>query len=190
MRVNVLLSVCILMFSTLAQGASISLSVGDEDIVALETSSVGVESSVGGLADFSCDDVHRLGNTGEPRIPWKVITVLLPPDADLSTVTCRLERPVLEAIDGTWQVEPMPAIATRDEDGREIVVWPEGKRFIDGRDADIYENDAFWPEEQVRLTGAGKLRKWRLAEVAIPRRLFKTILRRIARLGPLASAPT
>jgi len=168
MRVNVLLSVCILMFSTLAQGASISLSVGDEDIVALETSSVGVESSVGGLADFSCDDVHRLGNTGEPRIPWKVITVLLPPDADLSSVTCRIENPVLEVIEGAWQVEPMPPVATRDKNGREMVLWPEGKRIVDGKDADIYEKDSFWPEEQIRITGTGRLRKWRLAEVAIP----------------------
>jgi hypothetical protein len=31
---------------------------------------------------------------------------------------------------------------------------------------------------------------FQMAEVAIPRRLFKTILRRISRLGPLATAPT
>jgi hypothetical protein len=31
---------------------------------------------------------------------------------------------------------------------------------------------------------------FQMAEVAIPQRLFKTILRRISRLGPLAPAPT
>ena len=31
---------------------------------------------------------------------------------------------------------------------------------------------------------------FQMAEVAIPRRLFRTILRRISRLGPLAPAPT
>ncbi len=183
MRVNVLLSVCILMFSTLAQGASIRLSVGDEDIVALETSSLAVESSGAGMAAFSCEDVHWLGDTGEPRIPWKVITVLLPPDSDLSTVTCRLERPVLEAIEGTWQVGPMPPVATRDESGREIVLWPDNRRIINGRDADIYENDAFWPEEQVRLTGAGRLRKWRLAEVAIPLVRYNPVSGRLQQLA-------
>jgi hypothetical protein len=168
MRANVLLSVFVLMFSTLAHGASISLSVGDEGIVALETAPVEVESGGAGTAVFSCDDVFWLSDTGEPRIPWKVITVLLPPDADLSSVTCRIGWPVLESIAGSWQVEPMPPAATRDENGQEIVIWPEDKRIVDGRDADIYERDAFWPEEQVRLTGTGKLRKWRLAEVAIP----------------------
>jgi len=168
MKANTLLAVCVLMFSTLAQSASITLNTGTEGTVVLQTSPVEVESGGAGTAVFSCDDVFWLSDTGEPRIPWKVITVLLPPDADLSSVTCRIERPVLESIAGTWQVEPMPPIATRDEDGQEIVLWPEGKRIIDGRDADIYEHDAFWPQEQVRLTGTGRLRKWRLAEVAIP----------------------
>jgi hypothetical protein len=170
------------MFSTLAQGASISLSVGDEDIVALETGSVAVESGVAGIASFSCEDVRWLSNTGEPRIPWKLITVLLPPDADLSSVTCRIESPVLEAIEGTWLVGPMPPVATRDEEDREIVVWPEGKRIVDGRDADIYKNDSFWPKEQVRITGTGRLRKWRLAEVAIPLVRYNPVSGRLLQL--------
>ncbi|MHC4640376.1 MAG: C25 family cysteine peptidase [Planctomycetota bacterium] len=168
MRAKVLLLACILMFSTMAQGASITLSTGAESTVVLDTDSVGVETGESGVAVFSCDDVRWLSNTGEPRIPWKVITVLLPPDADLSSVTCRIEWPALESIAGSWQVEPMPPIATRDENGQEIVIWPEDKRIVDGRDADIYERDAFWPQEQVRLSEVGKLRKWRLAEVAIP----------------------
>jgi hypothetical protein len=168
MKAKVFLSMCVLIFSTLAQGASITLSTGAEGTVALETGFVEVESGRAGAAAFSCDNVHWLSDTGEPRIPWKVITVLLPPNAALSSVTCRIERLVLESIAGTWQVEPMPPIATWDENGQVIVVWPEDKRIVDGRDADIYERDAFWPEEQVRLSGTGKLRQWRLAEVAIP----------------------
>ncbi|MHC4283905.1 MAG: C25 family cysteine peptidase [Planctomycetota bacterium] len=168
MRANVLLSVCVLMFSTLVHGASITLNTGTDGTVALETAPVEVKSGNEGAAVFSCDEVFWLGDTGEPRIPWKVVTVLLPPDADLSSVTCRIGWPVLESIAGSWQVEPMPPIATRDENGQETVIWPEDKRIVDGRDADIYERDAFWPQEQVRLSGVGKLRKWRLAEVAIP----------------------
>jgi len=168
MKVNIFVSVCVLVFSTFAQGASITLNTGAEGTVGLQTAPLEVESGGDGMAVFSCDDVRWLSDTGEPRIPWKVITVMLPPDAELLSVTCRIERPGLEGIAGTWQVEPMPPIATRDENGYEIVVWPENKRIVDGRDADIYDRDAFWPEEQVRLMGTGKLRKWRLAEIAIP----------------------
>ena len=182
MRVSVFLSVCVLTLSTLVQGASIRLSVGDEGVVGLEMDSVGVESGGSGVAAFSCEDVRWLSDTGEPRVPWKVITVLLPPDADLSSVRCRIEQPVFESISGVWQVEPMPPIATRDENGREIVIRPEGKRIINGRDADIYERDAFWPEELVRLTGTGKLRKWRLAEVAVPLVRYNPVSGRLMRL--------
>jgi hypothetical protein len=168
MKAKAFLFVCVLAFSTLAQGASIILNAGTGGTVVLETGPVEVESGGGGAAVFSCDDVFWLSGTGEPRIPWKVVTVLLPPDAELSSVTCGIERPVLESIAGTWQVEPMPPVATRDENGREIVIWPEDKRIVGGRDVDIYERDTFWPREQVRLTGAGRIRKWRLAEVAIP----------------------
>jgi len=183
MRANVLLSVCVLMFSTLAHGASISLSVGDEGILALETAPVEVKSGNEGAAVFSCDEVFWLSDTGEPRIPWKVITVLLPTDADLSSLTCRIGWPVLESIAGSWQVEPMPPIATRDENGQEIVIWPEDKRIVDGRDANIYERDAFWPQEQVRLSGTGKIRKWKLAEVAIPLVRYNPVSGRLLRLA-------
>ena len=159
---------CVLMFPPLAQGASIILSTGAQSTVSLETDLIEVEAGSAGVAVFSCDDVHWLSNTGEPRIPWKVITVLLPPNADLSSVTCRIKQPVFESIAGIWQVEPMPPIATWDENGQVTVVWPEDKWIVDGRDADIYKRDEFWPEEHIRLSGTGKLRKWRLAEVAIP----------------------
>ena len=168
MKAKIFLSMCVLMFSTLTQGASITLSTGAEGAIVLETDSVGVESGTAGTAVFSCDDVRWLSDTGEPRIPWKVIAVLLPPNTELSSVTCRVERPVLESITGTWQVEPMPPRATWGEDGQVIVVWPEDKRIVDGRDTGIYERDAFWPQEQVRLLGTGQLRKWRLAEIAVP----------------------
>ena len=166
MKVNVFASMWVLMFSTLVQGASISLSTGTEGIVTLKTAPLEVEST--GEPVFKGDDIQWLNDTGEPRIPWKVITVLLPPNADLSSVTCRLKQPAYEAVAGTWQVEPMPPMATWDENGQVIVVWPEDKWIVDGRDVDIYERDAFWPEEQVRLSSRGKLRKWRLAEIAIP----------------------
>jgi len=182
MKANVFLLVCVLMFSTLAQGASITVNTGTEGAIAIETAPVEVKSDNGGTAVFSCDDVFWLSDTGEPRIPWKVIIVLLPPDADLSSLTCRMGWPVLESITGTWQVEPMPPIATRDENDREIIVWPEDKRIVDGRDADVYERDAFWPQQKVRLMGTGRLRKWRLAEIAVPLIRYNPFSGRLLRL--------
>jgi hypothetical protein len=177
MKVKVFASICVLMFSTMVpaasaqrdeQGESITLSIDAEGAVALQTDSLQAESTGVGEEVFKGDDIRWLNDTGEPRIPWKVRTVLLPPDADLSSVACLIKQSVYEAVAGTWQVEPMPPVATWDENGQAVIVWPEDKRIVDGRDVDIYERDAFWPEEEARLSGKGRLRKWRLVEIAIP----------------------
>ena len=170
------ISIFVLLFSSLAQGAAITLSIGGEQIVSLQTAPLEAELATTGEVGFKGEDIQWLNNTGEPRIPWKVITVLLPPNADLSSVACRLKQPTYEAVAGTYQIEPMPPMATAvrhpqaewDENGQAVVVWPQDKRIVDGRDADIYERDAFWPEEQARLSSRGMIRKWRLAEIAIP----------------------
>ena len=176
MKVKVFVSICVLLFSNLVQGASITLSIGGEGIVTLKTDPLEVESAPllsceskkGGEAVFRCDDIQWLNVSGEPRIPWMVYPVLLPPYADLSSVTCSVKQSVYETIAGRWQVEPTPPMATWDENGQVIIVWPEDKRIVDGRDVDIYQRDALWPEEEARLSAKGRLRKWRLAEIAIP----------------------
>lgn len=40
-----------------------------------------------GAAAISAEDAQWLGQTGEPRLPWRVGTVMLPPDAAMETVT-------------------------------------------------------------------------------------------------------
>ena len=52
----------------------------------LDISPIDIQSKSDGSADFICQDVQWLDLSGEPRIPWKVVTLLLPPDADLGTV--------------------------------------------------------------------------------------------------------
>ena len=190
MKIRVFATICVLLFSNLVpaasaqrdeQGASITLNIGAEERVELQTAPLEVESTETGeavlnplekkdisLMDFGGEDIRWLNDTGEPRIPWKVITVLLPPYADLSSVTCHIKQSVYEAVAGTWQVEPMPPVATWDENGQAVIIWPEDKRIVDGRDIDIYQRDAFWPDDEARLSGKGRIRKWRLAEIAIP----------------------
>lgn len=109
------------------------------------------------------------GQTGEPDIPWQMVTVLLAPNANLDSISVHLENARYRVIAGTWQIEPTPPMGTWDSNGNPIDVWPEGKPFDDaGRDATIYSSDAFWPAEGTRLTHAGRLHQWQLAEAAVP----------------------
>jgi hypothetical protein len=114
------------------------------------------------------DNIQYLSQTGQPRIPWKLITVLLPPNADLSSVAGQVISIQYESLGTGWTVNPKPPAATRDEQNNEIVVWPADRVIVDGKDVEIYQADAFWPYEETRVVQASQLRQWRLAEIAVP----------------------
>lgn len=120
-----------------------------------------------GEAVFVCDDVQWLNLAGEPGIPWKVMTVLLPPDVDPGSVSASMANIQYESVAGTWEVLPTSPMMTW-KNGQKIVIWPEGKRIVDGYDVDIYERDALYPEATVRLLCTGQLRKYQLAQIAVP----------------------
>ena len=52
-------------------------------LLAVDSVHVQVTQGLTGEAKFICQDVQWLSRTGEPQIPWKVITVILPPEVQL-----------------------------------------------------------------------------------------------------------
>lgn len=135
----------------------------------------------GNVAHFSCKKVQWPNQSGEPQIPWQVINVLLPPDAVLATVDVRLRNGTFEKVSGSWEVAPTPPVATHVRDHKKVY-WPKGKRIVDGRDADIYEMDTVWPHLDVKLISAGQLRKWKLAQVALPLIRYNPVWKNMRRL--------
>jgi hypothetical protein len=155
-------------FCASSQGESLKIGIGESATKLNIAAKVDILRAGSYKADFVADEVQWLSQPGEPQIPWKVLTVLLPPDANLTTVGCSTDARY-KIQDGKWGVEPAPPPATYDEERAEVVVlWPARKRIVGGYDLDIYETDAFWPSDQARILTAGRLREWRLAEVALP----------------------
>ncbi|MGH2271772.1 LamG-like jellyroll fold domain-containing protein, partial [Anaerohalosphaeraceae bacterium U12dextr] len=120
------------------------------------------------FSSFQDDHVQYLSQTGQPQIPWTLFTVLLPPNADLSSVTGQVLSIQYESLGNGWTVPPMPPAATRDEQNNEIVVWPADKTIVDGKDIEIYQSNTFWPYEECRVVQSSQLRQWQLAEIAVP----------------------
>ena len=120
------------------------------------------------FSDVQDDHIQYLSQTGQPQIPWKLITVLLPPNADLSSVAGQVISIQYESFGTGWTVKHMPPAATRDEQNNEIIVWPADRAIVDGKDIEIYQADAFWPYEENRVIQASQSRQWRLAEIAVP----------------------
>ena len=126
-----------------------------------------VDGQAGGVKAIAEGASFR-GETGEPDIPWQQVTVLLAPNADLDSVSVRLEGEQYKTLVGTWTIEPTAPLGTWDENGNPIILWPEGKVFEDGRDTGVYHANAFWPFEPIRLVYTGGLHQWQLVEVAVP----------------------
>jgi len=155
-------------FPASSQSESLRIRINEDSRNSNITAKLEIKRGGNNKTDFVCDEGHWLSQAGEPLIPWTVATVLLPPDADLSTVACGAEV-IYEQQAGEWRLEPAPPSATWDEKRSQMVtVWPTGKRIVGGYDLDIYETDAFWPSGQARILTVGRLRDWRLAEVALP----------------------
>ena len=138
-----------------------------ELLIDLDLESVGVEEGADGKVHFACKDVQWLNPTGAPRIPWQVVTVLLPPDVRMDSLKVQLENARFETVSGKWSVLPAPPAVTWKE-GKPLVVWPADKRIVNGQDLDIYKRNDFYPRSSVQLVSTGRMRKWRLAQVALP----------------------
>ena len=110
------------------------------------------------------NDIQHIGQTGEPSIPYQSVRVLLPPNADLTTVKAKITGYRWTAIGGEWDIPPVPPLAIGD--GEEAsAVWPTGRNIVNGRDADIYESDALFPLEPVRKVDVQVMRGWKMAQV-------------------------
>ncbi|MFC1596255.1 C25 family cysteine peptidase [Candidatus Margulisiibacteriota bacterium] len=119
-----------------------------------------------GYAMFTGADLQCLVETGEPAIPYRVYKVLLPPDTDMKTVKISLIGSNLEQVPGIWKIKPMPPPATW-VDGKQIVLWPEGKEIMNGKNMETYNRDMYFPGKLVNHISVGKMRKWKLVNIPI-----------------------
>ncbi len=133
----------------------------------LEVPNLEVATAPDGTATFDCPAAQWLNRPGEPAIPWHVMTILLPPDVDLQTISVALAEGQWQQVQGTWTVAPTPPVATWHDDGQ-VIHWPADKTIVDGRDVAVYAQDALWPAIDAQLLTTGRLRKYRLAQAALP----------------------
>lgn len=141
---------------------------------------VAVRLDAQGVATFEPTG-RRLGQTGEPDLPWHTVTVLLPPNARLDTVRATVRDAAYETIDADALVTPIPPEATY-VDGELIIDQPTDRPIMDGRDVSIYATDAHWPAESARVLATGELRGWQVADIAVPLARYNPVRQRLQRL--------
>ena len=90
---------------------------------AVDSLEIEVISGNANEAVFVCDGVQWLSLPGEPQIPWRVLTVLLPSDADFSSLSVHVNQVQSELTPGTWVVHPTDPVMSLS-DGRVVEELP------------------------------------------------------------------
>jgi len=123
-------------------------------------------------SDFLINKTHN-GNTefynaqlsykpGVPSLPIKIYKFLLPPDADISTVTCTIENLAQTTMDGEYNINP--AALPISGDGS---IKYENKNVVNGKDITIYSKDQFYPEGYIENVSVGMLHYYKIVTVEI-----------------------
>ena len=108
------------------------------------------------------------GEPGDPMLPYALVRVLVPPDADLATVKAELASGVWEDLPGKHNIAPAPPAAHTDADNPAISWGTKDKSVIvNGRDSTIYGTDAYFPANATQVVSVGQFRQWKLVEFKV-----------------------
>ena len=103
------------------------------------------------------------GSPGDPVLPSNVFNILVPPDVEWSSLELAVVNTETETLPGTYNIAPMVPDSTYI-DGK--VVQDQGNAtLVDGKNASIYDTDAFFPAECAKLLPYSQMRKWKFAKV-------------------------
>lgn len=153
----------------------------DEIMQSVPLTEVSVSAVAGGAAEFAGEEIQFPGQSGEPSIPFQVVRLLLPPEADLSTVAVSLENQRIEEVAGEWDVSPIPPESFWD--GSQVIeTWPTDKNIMNRRDNDIYSADRQFPADWVGSVTPGQMREWLLVEITVATYKFNPIQKALYRL--------
>jgi hypothetical protein len=173
------------------QSATLRVAVPGQKAAQVDTQKMRIAARQDGRIHAVTEDSFYKSQPGEPDIPWRVVSVLLPPNADLDSVSIHLENVEYNLLEGSWNIEPAPPIGTWDPQGNPVLLWPEDRVIEDGYDKSVYETDAFWPAGP-RLVHSGRLDHWQVAEVAVPLAQYNPVtgqVRELTRADVIVDSP-
>ena len=150
MRRSIFLSI-ILCLSTVSLFAAISVNLPFESVVVKE----GINSTV-----FEGAKVY--GKPGQPQLPVYKCAVLIPPDADLSSVSFSISGLAEEVLGGKYTVQPASPPVSIDGEW-----WPSERSIVDRKDIAVYSSNEFFPKGYIGNVSVGKLRCYNIAHVTV-----------------------
>gem|GEM_PF-6914877 len=120
-----------------------------------------ISSDQNGYDMIIMENFSYLSSPGDPVLPLKRYNVLIPPEAQLSSISLHIISFDAQVLDGSFDIipaSPWMANSTRVE-------WGPGKVIREGKNIPVYGNDSDYPSEFVRLFPAAQMRKWKFVPV-------------------------
>ncbi len=116
-----------------------------------------------GYTEFSGTTMY--GETGDPNLPVKMGTFLLPSDADVNSVSLAIEGLQESVVQGPVAIKPLEPARTCD--GK--VIMPENKTIVDGKNVAVYGQDKFFPSSyvDVEATLVGALANYKIVKYMV-----------------------
>ncbi|MEN6372443.1 MAG: putative Ig domain-containing protein [Armatimonadota bacterium] len=135
-----------------------------EVVVPFVSGSAEIADAGNGQVNLEIPEFSTMGPSGNPALPFTGQYVLLPPNADTTTLRIEIRNAVEEKVPGVFSVSPVPPAVTSD-DGRVIEDWGPGVHIENGRNTLVYNKNNFYPENYATLGYDGKLGKYQLVPV-------------------------
>lgn len=138
-----------------------------------------------GRAVFTGKDIALVGQAGAPALPVLSFKVLLPPNANLKSVTATLENVTEHVLPEQHDVAPMPPVISRG-----VPLLPKGVELKDGRSNIAYARDEYTPNRFIGLVLPGQMREWRFVEIEFKPYRYNPVSKKLRKLtaGQLAVA--
>ncbi len=146
-------------------------------IVDLPEFAITVDTDENGQAVFNGATLG--GESGNPNLPRETFTLLLPPNADPTTVKITLSQTIYQEVTGVFDVKPVPPVMATNSSQQ---FWPTESVIINGRNQLVYQNDQLFPMNSLGKISAGHKRKWVLAEIVVYPYQYNPVQRNLRRL--------
>jgi hypothetical protein len=115
------------------------------------------------------DNFSSTNSPGDPMLVHKLYNVLVPPDAVGADLKLEIVSADIQVLEGAYMIRPVGPLAPDIDEFSGGALWTEywgeGKNVTDGKNLDVYEMDANYPENYVELLPYSELRKWKFARV-------------------------
>jgi len=98
---------------------------------------------------------------GQPLLPVYSCAILLPPDADLSTVSFSVKGLREEILNGYTVAPAQPPLSINGPQ------WPENRAIVEGKDIGVYGRNAVFPQEHILVSSNGRMYCYKIVQVQV-----------------------